>query len=123
MIIKYLIEVHNLLEEVTFVNVRLGRFFPGTSYQNWAKFNKCRQNIPNGQETYEMVVKYSEWPQNTYSLQHRFFPKALHNMPNIWFLACIFKSFKSSDRNTLLQILPYRRDQAACTYWTSKINH
>jgi hypothetical protein len=55
----------------------------GAIYQNGekiiTKYTKWQQNIPNGNKTYQMVVKYS---QNT----NIFYSKALQNLPKFGFL-------------------------------------
>jgi hypothetical protein len=40
------------------------QIFLCTTHQNWEKFTKWSQNIPNGHEAYKMVVKCSKCPQN-----------------------------------------------------------
>jgi hypothetical protein len=54
----------------------------GTTYQNGERCTKGPQSIPNGNATYQIVVKYSKWPQNILS-----FPRHSKIYPNIdfWF--------------------------------------
>jgi hypothetical protein len=49
------------------------------NYQNGRKNTKGPQQIPNGDETYQIVVKYFKWPQPT-NVVHS---KALQNNPNL----------------------------------------
>jgi hypothetical protein len=40
------------------------QIFLGSKYQNWEKFTKLPQNIPNYHKIYQITTKYAKLPQN-----------------------------------------------------------